>query len=55
MTFDEAVAAYVTQFGENIPIYLFNGYSETELVAVVEKALRENKPIPADYEPGLDY
>ena len=59
-TFDEALDAYFEYFGVHYPYAVgvgFPGKTDAENIAIIERCIRENKPVDfqPDYQDGCLY
>lgn len=52
---DELLREYANSFGENFPIRFFMGTDEEDIMQVIKKCLKDNKPYIANYKDKAVY
>lgn len=47
---DELLMEYADRFHDSFPIFMMMGIDEREIIAIIKKCLKENKPYEIEYE-----
>jgi hypothetical protein len=50
MSLERALDMYADHFKDNFPIMAVRHMDEDEMIKMIEKAIKENKPYEADYD-----
>jgi hypothetical protein len=52
---DKKLNEYADKFGENFPLFFVGHMDEAEIIKLIDKAIKEDKPYEAEYEDKGDY